>query len=222
MIRMAIQLLPEPRWLSPRMRTLPVSICACLVGVMAMPLGARIEQRSPSDLTVILDFKGPLSHVSVKEMEREADLVLKSSGVRLEWRILGEDPSAAYNDLVVITFRGSCQYDPAPPRYDESGPLALTRITDGEILPFGEVDCTRVASSVRYAMSRGDYARADQLVGRAMGRVVAHELVHMLTGSRRHGADGVGKAALSGKQLIEESLPLSAFDIDRLKQLAAR
>jgi hypothetical protein len=44
----------------------------------------------------------------------------------------------------------------------------------------------------------------------------------MLTGSRRHGADGVGKAALSGKQLIEESLPLSAFDIDRLKQLAAR
>jgi hypothetical protein len=205
------------------MRTLPVSICACMIGVLAMPLGARIEQKSPPELTVILDFKGPHSQISVKEMERETGLVLKSSGIRLNWHILGEGPTAAYNRLVVVTFRGSCQYDPAPPRYDESGPLALTRITDGEILPFGEVDCGRVASSVHYAMSRGDYSRADQLVGRAMGRVVAHELVHMLTKSIRHGSEGVEKASLSGKQLIEESLPLSAFDIDRLKQeLAAR
>jgi hypothetical protein len=205
------------------MRTLPVSICACLMGVLAMPLGARIEQKSLSDLTVILDFKGPHSQTSIREMEREAGLVLKSSGVRLSWRILGEDPSGAYRDLVVMTFRGSCQYDPAPPRYDESGPLALTRITDGEVLPFGEVDCVRVASSVRYAMSRGDFSRADQLVGRALGRVVAHELVHMLTKSVQHGTDGVEKASLSGKQLIEESLPLDPLDIGRLKQqLAAR
>ena len=205
------------------MRTLPVSICACLIGVLALPLGARIEQKSPPELTVILDFKGPHSQTSVKEMEREAGLVLKSSGIRLGWRVLGQDPTAAYNDLVVMTFRGACQYDPAPPRYDESGPLALTRMTDGEILPFGEVDCARVASSVHYAMSRGDYSRADQLVGRAMGRVVAHELVHMLTKSIVHGTEGVEKASLSGKQLIEESLPLSGFDIDRLKQeLAAR
>jgi len=193
------------------------------MGVLAMPLDARIEQKSSSDLTVILDFKGPHSQTSMKEMEREAGLVLKSSGVRLSWRILGQDPSAVYSELVVMTFRGPCQYDPAPPRYDESGPLALTRITNGEILPFGEVDCTRVASSVRYAMSRGDFSRADQLVGRAMGRVVAHELVHMLTKSSQHGTDGVEKASLSGKQLIEEFLPLSAFDIGRLKQeLAAR
>jgi hypothetical protein len=205
------------------MRTLPVSICACLIGVLATPLGARIEQKSPSELTVILDFKGPHSQTSVKEMEREAGLVLKSSGIRLNWRILGEGPTEAYNRLVVMTFRGACEYDPVPPRYDESGPLALTRMTDGEILPFGEVDCARLASSVRYAMSGGDYSRADKLVGRAMGRVVAHELVHMLTKSTRHGSEGVEKASLSGKQLIEESLPLSLFDIDRLKrELAAR
>ena len=49
-----------------------------------------------------------------------------------------------------------------------------------------------------------------------MGRVLAHELVHMLTRSRRHGQDGVAEAALSGKQLVEEVLPLSAFDISRL------
>jgi hypothetical protein len=188
-----------------------------------MPLAARIEQKSPSDLAVVLDFKGPHSQTSIKEMEREAGLILKSSGLRLDWHILGVDPLTAYSDLVVITFRGACQYDPAPPRYDETGPLALTRISDGEILPFGEVDCARVASSVHYAMSRGDYSQADKLVGRAMGRVVAHELVHILTKSSEHGTEGVAKASLSGKQLIEDSFPLSPNDIDRVKQkLAAR
>jgi hypothetical protein len=56
------------------------------------------------------------------------------------------------------------------------------------------------------------------LLGRALGRVVAHELVHMLTKSKQHGRDGVEKAALSARQLIAESLPLSIFDIDRLQQ----
>jgi hypothetical protein len=43
-------------------------------------------------------------------------------------------------------------------------------------------------------------------------------LVHMLTKSRVHGTEGVEKPALSGRQLIAASLPLSDFDIDRLKQ----
>jgi hypothetical protein len=51
-----------------------------------------------------------------------------------------------------------------------------------------------------------------------MGRVVAHELIHMLTKSGQHGAEGVEKPSLSGKELIGGYLPLSVFDIDRLKQ----
>jgi hypothetical protein len=151
-------------------------------------------------------------------MKRESGLILSSSGVRLDWRVLGEDPSDSYNDLVVMTFKGVCKYESAAPASDELGPLAMTHSVDGEIQPFGEVDCNRVVNSARNAMSSSDYARGDLLVGRAMGRVVAHELVHMLTKSGQHGSEGVEKPALSGKQLIGGYLPLSAFDIDRLKQ----
>ncbi|HEX3992985.1 MAG TPA: hypothetical protein VHX39_17575, partial [Acetobacteraceae bacterium] len=78
------------------------------------------------------------------------------------------------------------------PIYDELGPYARTWMADGDVLPFGEVDCARVVNSVRDAMSGGDLPNwADQLLGRALGRVVAHELVHMLTRSVRHGRDGV-------------------------------
>jgi hypothetical protein len=71
-------------------------------------------------------------------------------------------------------------------------------------------------------MTNEDYSRADLLIGRALGRVVAHELVHMLTKSGVHGTEGVEKPALSGKQLIAGVLPLSVFDIDRLKLERAR
>jgi hypothetical protein len=196
---------------------LRVPICFLMLVGLTVPLGAGLDHISPSVLTVILDFKGPHSLTSLKEMKRESGLILKATGVQLDWKTLGADPFASYADLVVMTFRGNCEYEPAAPRYDELGPLAVTRTSNGEVQPFGEVDCNRVVNSVRSAMSGNDYARADLLIGRAMGRVVAHELVHMLTKSGEHGTEGVEKPALSGRQLISASLPLSAFDIDRLK-----
>lgn len=208
----------EALWLGfSLMRILFVAICF-LIACLAVPLGAGIDRVSPSVLTVILDFKGPHSRTSLREMERESGLILRSSGVKLDWHILGDDPYASYPDLVVMTFRGACEYEPAAPLYDELGPLAVTRKSDGEILPFGEVDCDRVVNSARSAMKFIDYPRADLLIGRALGRVVAHELVHILTKSGQHGTEGVEKPALSGRQLISESLPLSAFDVDRVKR----
>jgi hypothetical protein len=199
---------------------LRVQVCASIVAGFALLLSASPLRaaETQSVLTVIMEFKGAHSSIAVKEMKREAGLILKSSGVRLDWRVLGEDPFASYQDLVVMSFKGACEYEPAAPRYDELGPLAITRTTNGEVQPFGEVDCNRVVGTARGAMAASDFARADLLVGRAMGRVVAHELVHMLTKSREHGTEGVEKPSLSGRQLIAASLPLSLFDIDRLKQ----
>lgn len=172
------------------------------------------------DLTVVLDFKGSFSQTAVASMEREASEILATTGIRLGWRNPATAADASFADLVVFTFRGSCvvEQGPAPPFYDELGPLAITRTANGEIQPFGEVDCGRVAASVRSAMWGGDFARKDELLGRALGRVLAHELVHMLTKSGEHSREGVQRAALSGKQLISESLPLSALDIDRMRR----
>jgi len=118
--------------------------------------------------------------------------------------------------LVVMTFNGSCKFDPAPRIYDELGPLASTGTTDHVIQPFGQVDCDHVVGTARSAMLSNDYAKADFLVGRALGRVVVHEIVHMLTHSADHGHDGVFEPALSGRQLIAPTLPLDAVDVDRL------
>jgi hypothetical protein len=194
-----------------------VQICACLLAAAGLPAVA-VPPSSGADVTVIIDFKGPYSTATIKEMQRETGQILKATGVRLEWRSRSEAADAVFNDLVVMTFKGACVFNPMPMVVDELGPYAITRTTGGEVQPFGEVDCDHVVSSLHNAMNGSDYAKGDLLLGRALGRVVAHELVHMLTKSRQHGKEGVEKASLSARQLIAESLPLSAMDVDRLQQ----
>jgi len=54
-------------------------------------------------------------------------------------------------------------------------------------------------------------AQRDYLYGRAMARVAAHELYHVVIGSRDHGHEGVAKPAFSVGDLLDER-----FDFDRI------
>jgi hypothetical protein len=194
----------------------PALIYPLLAVCLLFATSAYAISRFPSGLTVILDFRGIHSDSSILEMERESGSILKTTGLKLDWRLRDDASKSAYPNLVVMTFNGTCKFEPTPQPYDEPGPLASTTMTNHAIQPFGQVDCDHVVGTARSAMFGADYAHADLLVGRALGRVVVHEIVHMLTHSAEHGHDGVFEAALSGKQLIAPSLPLSAMDVDRL------
>lgn len=192
---------------------------SCVFLVAASALLAVANTRPYPKVTVVLDFQGIHSDLSVTEMEHETEGILKSSGLQLDWRMASEAAHETFSDLVVVQFKGSCKVEPVPYVYDELGPLAFTYSSDGTIQPFTEVSCDKVAASVRSAMWGGDFEKADFLFGRALGRVLAHELVHVLTASGRHAHDGVYKPALSGKELITGTLMLSPADIARLREI---
>jgi hypothetical protein len=196
----------------------------CLIAFAPAALHASSNLRSPN-LTIVMGVTGPFSDKAVSEMQQETDGIMKEAGLRLEWISLSEAMESSHSDLVVVRFKGSCVLDPGsvkeyPP---SAGPLAFTYISDGIVQPFSEVSCDKVAAAVRSVLRPGDFPRADSLLGRALGRVLAHELVHMLTGSEAHGRDGVAKAALSGKELISNnSLQLSPNDLERLRWIYGR
>lgn len=194
----------------------PVLICVVLTVSLVFAMAATTNRSLPSGLTVILDFRGAHSDPSIREMERESSTILQSTGLKLAWRLRNQAAQESYPDLVVMRFNGSCKFGPASRLYDELGPLASTNTTDHVVQPFGQVDCDHVVATARSAMFGADFAHADLLVGRALGRVVTHEIVHMLTHSAEHGHDGVFESSLSGRQLIAPSLPLSAMDVNRL------
>lgn len=174
----------------------PVRICALLAtALFAAPAANPI-------LTVVLDFRGPHSTRSLDEMKREVEAVMKPSGLELNWRTRAEVGGSSFDNLILVRFNGKCVFEPVGYLYDERGPLAFTHSTAGEVQPYSEVACDKVTAAVRSAISGADFARADVLLGRALGRVVAHEMMHMLAKSGHHAHEGVGKAVLSAKSLI--------------------
>jgi len=170
-------------------------------------------------LTILLEFDSPVAPNALNELKKESETVLKNTGLHLAWSLREDyNPADSASDLVIVKFKGHCAMENYAQLIDERGPLAWTYSTDGEVLPYSEVSCDKVRNSIRRAMHGGDYARGDALLGRAVGRVLAHELVHILANTKQHGKEGVAKTSLSPANLIAERLKLEEADVLRVSK----
>jgi len=85
---------------------------------------------------------------------------------------------------------------------------------DGKVLPFSDVECDRVRASIRSANGR---QLSDLVLGRALARVLAHELYHVLARTPTHARAGLAKRSLSGIELSSDRLELKFADVNRMK-----
>jgi hypothetical protein len=193
------------------MRHVVASLAFVSLGIIAL------ANTTPDPLTIVFRFDGPYSEKSLLEMKRELGTILQCSGIQINWRAQSDVAvTDSFPNLVVVKFRGKCRMEPVPYLYDERGPLAFTYSTDGAVLPFSEIECDKVRSSLHTAMFGGDYKRSDLLFGRALARVLAHELYHVLTKTHSHAGQGVAEKSLSGAQLISERLQLNQAELDKM------
>jgi hypothetical protein len=190
-------------------------VCATLLAIFCAPAPVM----AASAVTLVLQFDHAYSTKSLDAMKREVNTIIGESGLKAEWRLLGDVRSSeSFESLVVVHFRGACVMQPAPYMLDERGYYAFTYVSDGNVLPFSEVECDKIASSIQPAMSKAQWHQRDSIFGRAMGRVLAHELYHMLTKTEHHSGEGVTKSSLSAAQLIADELKMSRADLRKLKR----
>jgi hypothetical protein len=171
------------------------------------------------NLTVLLSVDGKASAAALSEMKSELNSIMKETGRNLDVRLRSQTaPNETFNDVVLVKLKGTCKMERMIPYMDERGPLAWTHSTDGTILPFAEVSCDRIANAVAGALWGGERKQADKLLGRAMGRVLAHELYHILGKTHEHNADGsLAKEAISAKQLISDKrITFDMRDLNRM------
>lgn len=156
-------------------------------------------------VTLILQFDAAHSEQSVGEMKTELESLMGDAGVELSWRRIDELSAAdSFPRVVVVTFHGRCEMTAlAPPLPSEPAALAFTHLSNGRIIPFADVECDRIRSSLRLAHTTGGIT-GDLLFGRAMGRVLAHELHHILDRTRAHARHGIARKSLSPRDLIAD------------------
>ena len=157
----------------------------------------------------------------VPSMENEFTRIYTATPYHFQWRTtesLREGES--FNDLTVVKLTGTCTADPMP-LYDERGPLGLTHVADGKILPFVSLDCDRLRMVLETNLVDSDASAAWQRIfGRALGRVLAHEMYHVLAHTRKHGKTGITKGALSALELTAPDLQMDAESL-RLIEVAS-
>jgi hypothetical protein len=165
-------------------------------------------------VTVLLDFRGEASSQAVEALQEELTKLMRPAGVEFGYRIGSElGPGADPTDIVVVRFHGKCRRDSLSPVLDERGPFAFTHVSNGEILPFAEVACDRVQSSIRSAQKR---SLNDKLLGRALARVVAHEMYHIIAKTPHHSREGVARRGLSSGDLVADAIEFNEEGLRRL------
>lgn len=174
-------------------------------------------------IAIVFDFKTQPEPAVVDRMKSEIREILSPADMDLSFRRLDDGfISRAYRKIVIVRFQGACQsqVDMSGIQLSEPGlldypALGRTAISEGHILPFVQVFCNEVRAFLPFISDR-TFA---QIYGRALGRVVAHELYHALLSTRDHSRTGVARFSQSARDLTRDKLPLDAHSIARLRHL---
>jgi len=143
--------------------------------------------------------------VVVSAMMAEAESLLAPTGHAVDWWT--PDATAAPGTLIVMDLKGGCE----PLQDREAAPLqgasalGSTLVVDGRVSPFGQVNCDIVTRYLNRALAGVPGSLRNQQLGRALGRVLAHELYHMLGETRDHAREGVAKPEFTVTELMAES-----------------
>src|SRR5437016_2417140 len=128
-------------------------VCATLLAFFF-----SILARASSEVTLVLQFDKIYSSDSIDVMKQEVASIVSDSGMKVDWRLLDEVRSSdTFESLVVVHFHGACVLEPSSYVPDERGYYAYTHVSEGAVLPFSEVECGKITSSIAPAMSKAQW-----------------------------------------------------------------
>jgi hypothetical protein len=165
---------------------------------------------------LLVEFPDETSPMVRSWFHRETERVLGTAGMLVVLRnyrdALNYEP---FERMVIIEIGGKCLL-PRTLEWRDGAPMGMTHITDGEVLPFVELDCQRVLLALGQGGCEARHTLPETVLGRALARVAAHEIVHVLTGSTRHDSYGLMKPSFSRHELCD---PVARFSEETMQRL---
>ena len=188
--------------------------------------GAAGRATLPSaDLSIYLSVDANQPAAPVEYMKRELDALLETAGFRIAWGDANNpDKTGRASKLVVLELRGVCGMPPGiyrmEPSVDSGARLAETSISPAGVQPFSQVNCPNITRMIGPALSAEAGAQRDYLYGRALARVIAHEVYHIVMASRDHEREGIAKSRFTVADLLDETFDFDAVALAKLRQRA--
>ncbi len=171
-------------------------------------------------LGVFVDTKDELSPGVRQAMEDEFERVIQTPGLIVAWNKLDDHAAGKiFNRVVVVRLRGACT-GRHPPEFEPAGrrTLGFTHVSNGAVLPFAEVECDRVRSVLHPVTCSEDLPEREILVGRALGRVLAHEIFHVVTRSTGHSRKGIARDCFTPKDLTCDDFGFEDECVNKMRE----
>ena len=192
------------------MKLLPVVLALGILPMFAADHNAPIR--------LYYEFRQEPQSAVLAPIQKELDKIMQPAGLSFEWLALpAQVGDGASVEVAIIHFNGRCEV--GGPQYERRapGPLGWTLITDGQILPFIEIDCEQLQSFLLPDLLRLQGHFRTIAFGTAVARVLAHELYHMLLKTTAHSSSGVASARFTAQQLLTDALHFNRKQCEKLR-----
>jgi hypothetical protein len=186
------------------------SLLLCLVLTSLSAHGGQ-QGAQLAPIALYTEFQQQPSASVQESLQTEVESIMAPMGLNFNWlELANSDGKQVAVELAVIKFKGRCDVSGLIAHDSNSGPLGWTHVSDGVILPFADVDCSSVRGFVQKELLFSHPEEREQLFGRALGRVLAHELYHIFANTKRHGSEGVGREFYSVHDLLSSDFQFQA------------
>jgi hypothetical protein len=153
-------------------------------------------------------------------LDQELTRLLAPAGLQIAWRETTQGQREELGRLVVGKFVGSCSVDSLPLRpiaTTKTVTLAASSMSDARILPYFTVDCPSVIQTISPTLQHLSVPSRDTVLGRALARVIAHEIYHILANTADHEESGLSKPQLSLSDLTTNRFVLSPESLQKIR-----
>jgi mono/diheme cytochrome c family protein len=177
----------------------------CCLLLAALPGSSQV-----GSIAIYTQFQHEPSKAVLSAIQEEASALMAPAGLRLQWKNLPSTGSDVSSAIAVVTFQGHCTGANPLTQPEWGTRLGWSHVSDGKVLPFAEIDCDSILGFVHKQLLAWPARERDQVLGRAIGRVLAHEFDHIFAETRDHGARDMDQPEYTVEELVAPSLDTGA------------
>ena len=194
----------------------PWALCCLLTAAI---LTAYAGSPEPARLHLFLHGDAPPAS-EFKALKTELTSLLREANIDVDWEYSAKRRSVD-GFLVVVDLEGDCAVRSraeAPPGPDGAS-LGSTAVANGHVQPFTSIDCAALSGMLTPRIAAQPAALRSWLYGRAMARVLAHEVYHYIGQATDHLKSGVAREKFSAADLLQERFEFDDLALSRLRNI---
>jgi hypothetical protein len=195
-------------------------MCVCRPESIPSPDATSLPSHEKK-LVIFLTSDSAIAPAASSEMKQELSHLLEPAAIHVEWQDPSVDRSASENDYsALVRLRGSCRPTEPSARFEHAvnGPftLASSAVADGVVLPFGDIDCAALNSFLGPSLWKDTDQVREFVYARAVARLMAHELYHVIAQTHDHARSGVAEPAFTVAELLSDHFEFTESTLGEL------